>query len=626
MLWWRARNKLIDQVRSTGDRDRGWPQGSGGVCVDGLAMLSVDDETMSVTEKDEVQIRSCSIGLSNESGELVAPTELIEITQASHSPYPPSGMLTVGGMTYTQVVFEATRANQGIDGGIDTELLGMYSNCSFQLGAMAFAPCPPEASFCVPEPVATLSPFNRIFEAYPERIRLIDSEPRAVGAAGAAQANKAKTNPIQVSMGEQCEPEKRVAGCLKEAIGIFEENLAPPIIHTVGNYDPEEGWTTQETLSPGSFIPTSRPLSGRMCYDNLQISNDVALFHEIDDPIKKRGCEVVLRTSTGVPIPLNEVIDIIGTGLRAPLPLGFPPNLALSENYAQVRVRIRKYDEQELWAYVFSDCDADWEPDCTAFPAAFAVPPFPEVVDPIEQCEEAAEDEAERWLREEWESQLGTSTTMLQESHFPSCLSGNGYKEAFWYEASDAEHHFVLKYFDQSSNLIMTVAPAGVAPGAATVDGADVETVTEPEHRMQSRFSFDSLNNLLWQKKPDSGIKRLWYDDAGRLRYTQEARQVEEEEFGYMKYDNLGRVIEVGVIKGVTIDQLLEKRNETAFPAIEPNSGFSLAEVTRRHYDKPVGTCSSLDARYLRGRVAAVIADNGINAEGDERHVPTGLS
>ena len=59
---------------------------------------------------------------------------------------------------------------------------------------------------------------------------------------------------------------------------------------------------------------------------------------------------------------------------------------------------------------------------------------------------------------------------------------------------------------------------------------------------MQSRFSFDSLNNLLWQKKPDSGIKR----HDGRLRYTQEARQVEEEEFGYMKYDTLGRVIEVG--------------------------------------------------------------------------------
>ena len=56
-----------DQVRSTGDRDEVGPKGAG-VCVDGLAMLSVDDETMSVTEKDEVQIRSCSIGLSNESG------------------------------------------------------------------------------------------------------------------------------------------------------------------------------------------------------------------------------------------------------------------------------------------------------------------------------------------------------------------------------------------------------------------------------------------------------------------------------------------------------------------------------------------------------------------------------
>ena len=82
-------------------------------------------------------------------GELVAPTELIQITEASHSPYPPSGMLTVGGMTYTQVVFEATRANQGIDGGIDTELLGRAFQLFFvSAGCNGIRPRPPSKFLC----------------------------------------------------------------------------------------------------------------------------------------------------------------------------------------------------------------------------------------------------------------------------------------------------------------------------------------------------------------------------------------------------------------------------------------------------------------------------------------------
>ena len=88
----------------------------------------------------------------------------------------------------------------------------------------------------------------------------------------------------------------------------------------------------------GLVYSDSRPLSGRMCYRNLQISNDVALFHEIDDPIKKVWPRGRPTNFDGCADNcLNEVIDIIGTGLRV-LPLGFPPNLALSENYAQVRV------------------------------------------------------------------------------------------------------------------------------------------------------------------------------------------------------------------------------------------------------------------------------------------------
>jgi len=70
---------------------------------------------------------------------------------------------------------------------------------------------------------------------------------------------------------------------------------------------------------------------------------------------------------------------------------------------------------------------------------------------------------------------------------------------------------------------------------------------------MATLYKYNTLQNLTWQKTPDAGISVFFYDQLGRLAVSQNAKQAKgtNNQYSYTKFDNLGRITEVGqIVKG----------------------------------------------------------------------------
>lgn len=69
-----------------------------------------------------------------------------------------------------------------------------------------------------------------------------------------------------------------------------------------------------------------------------------------------------------------------------------------------------------------------------------------------------------------------------------------------------------------------------------------------PIHTFETNYAYNSLNQLVYQTTPDGGESRFAYDALGRLVMSQNAKQLAATNplFSYTKYDQLGRVAEVG--------------------------------------------------------------------------------
>jgi len=143
--------------------------------------------------------------------------------------------------------------------------------------------------------------------------------------------------------------------------------------------------------------------------------------------------------------------------------------------------------------------------------------------------------------------------------------------ENFTYSSFDKEFHYTLYYYDQAGNLIQTVPPAGVKriladhttinserqidrdPGHVdTTFNTEVDVL--PPHELVTQYKYNSLNQLVWQMTPDGGESNFGYDLLGRLVVSQNAKQFEDKQMSYTKYDPIGRIIEVGEM---TIDPSL---------------------------------------------------------------------
>ncbi len=288
-----------------------------------------------------------------------------------------------------------------------------------------------------------------------------------------------------------------------------------------------------------------------------------------------------------------------------------------------------------------------------------------------EPCDQEATDVATQSAEEEFEENAAQQVENFIQAYTTKCLSN--LNEKFEVKYTEKEYHYTLYYYDQAGNLVRTVPPAAVKRIAAAtlytgpnnsnkvhyvrttqtysiytehaINGqlSNSPPVLNPANSFVTNYKYNSYNLLVKQQTPDGGITNFWYDDLGRLRFSQNDKQLAvpcigcpqpsyySGRYSYNIYDGQDRIIEVG-----ENDQVYSPTgfspyfifnigvNDQTFPG---NFG---TEVTKTYYDAAIvgnfvnTIFTNSTQKELRKRIASVtfeeLEDNNDNSYNNATH------
>lgn len=206
----------------------------------------------------------------------------------------------------------------------------------------------------------------------------------------------------------------------------------------------------------------------------------------------------------------------------------------------------------------------------------------------------------EQWLEEQLSSVWAKMTCRLPEN--------------FRMQYKKSEHHYTLYYYDQAGNLTLTVPPEGVKPLTATAFNANgtwkgnyasTNWTYEPQHGMDSRYKFNSLNKNVETESPDGGFSKYYPDAVGRPVISVNRKQLMRGNLestaslvvkyeSYTLYDALGRITEVG-----------EQKRTLNNAGVQQSRVRS--QITRTEYDKQFNQpTQSFYGENTRGHVSRI--------------------
>ena len=215
-------------------------------------------------------------------------------------------------------------------------------------------------------------------------------------------------------------------------------------------------------------------------------------------------------------------------------------------------------------------------------------------------------------------------------TYFSQCLNVT---DQFTVDIPFNEYHYTLYYYDQAGNLTHTVPPNGVAiltPSQTNLIVAYHEAgmtgtppaITEPAHSMITRYVYNSLNQVKEKNSPDGGVEKFWYDQLGRVVFSQSARQakVGVDRFSYSRYDFKSRVIEVGEIVKTTPPTNAASGGFLSQSEINTflNSTNTRYQVARTYYEFTPFTTPFGVQQNLRNRVTAATYQEVFNVNGTQ--------
>ncbi len=200
----------------------------------------------------------------------------------------------------------------------------------------------------------------------------------------------------------------------------------------------------------------------------------------------------------------------------------------------------------------------------------------------------------------------------ILEGYRIKCMNGASEKFSCSYELK--EYHYTLYYYDLAGNLVQTVPPEGVdvVPSTAFDSNGKWDGTTEPKHRLTTHYAYNSYNQLIWQVTPDGGGTDFYYNSLGQLRFSQNQKQKALNDFSFTKYDEQGRITEVGETHETTLGDIVANINDDAYPT----KGW---QITRTFYDDIAFVDASAEfdqgeQQNLRSRVVSTIAIEGTSA------------
>ena len=128
----------------------------------------------------------------------------------------------------------------------------------------------------------------------------------------------------------------------------------------------------------------------------------------------------------------------------------------------------------------------------------------------------------------------------FSEVYRQNCMTAESIEDRLTMNYDVDYYHYTLYYYDRSGNLMKTISPEGVK------DAIVSSRTTDPTHTFETTYKYNSLGQLVSQNTPDGGVTNFIYNENSQLLFSQNAEQLTRGAYSYSKYDELGRVIEVG--------------------------------------------------------------------------------
>ncbi|MGD1960337.1 MAG: LamG-like jellyroll fold domain-containing protein [Fulvivirga sp.] len=215
-------------------------------------------------------------------------------------------------------------------------------------------------------------------------------------------------------------------------------------------------------------------------------------------------------------------------------------------------------------------------------------------------CEELNTQEIVRTLDFQQNEYISGKVEDFRDDYYAQCADATQVNDDFEVSYDLGYHHYTLYYYDRAGNLMRTVPPLGF-------------NTTDPnDHQMATDYHYNSLGQLVKQNSPDGGETYFYYNDLGQLRFSQNAQQDLEGAYSYTKYDNLGRIVEVGE----STNGLSTFKSLTNSPDF-PQEG---TEKTVTIYTEAYAGALTSPQRFLQNRVSYTYLDeDGLDGTLDDR-------
>jgi len=168
-----------------------------------------------------------------------------------------------------------------------------------------------------------------------------------------------------------------------------------------------------------------------------------------------------------------------------------------------------------------------------------------------------------------YNAEVAAAIATFTAQYYKQCMPNPNNFEYYGATYTDQVYHYTLYYYDQAGNLVRTVAPRDVAGNTlplaslGTVDAyrndpsSGYYPFTVPTYSVLTNYQYNTLNEVIQQSTPDAGVTNFWYSSVGQLRVSQNPKQAAhtlgsgftqlfDPYYSYIKYDALGRTVEVG--------------------------------------------------------------------------------
>lgn len=167
--------------------------------------------------------------------------------------------------------------------------------------------------------------------------------------------------------------------------------------------------------------------------------------------------------------------------------------------------------QQDFDAYIFGQLDCGVRPPCAPAPSSGITPEMP-TVELENDCIQVQVSLAEINARNAYNQYIDSIHTTYRQKYLDHCFST---REKLYTNYKDREHHYTLYYYDNAGNLIKTIPPEGVERLSITStddilnirinnDRSNNTKTVFTAHRLQTRYEYNSLNQLVAQYTPDT--------------------------------------------------------------------------------------------------------------------------